>query len=299
MLYLEKMTPHRITSANYMTNVNATLHPDRILLEHDFLYILDGVWEIMEEDTVYEVKKDDLLILASGRHHYGKTPCSPGTRHMYLHALPTPAEKRLRNGDPKSIRQEAITQKGAVQTAPFQMDNMENMLLCPSLLHCQSAPCIRKCFHEIISAGWAPTPELENRLSLLFSLLLCEITDLLHASPGQSITDPMVDEVCQRIRTTPQTFFAAKDIAAEYFICERTLNNRFQKVCGKSFYAFQMETKLEMVRQFLLSQPQAKLHEAALNYGFYDEFHLSKAFKSRFGMPPSQYRMRAHHAISG
>ena len=51
-----------------------------------------------------------------------------------------------------------------------------------------------------------------------------------------------------------------------------------------------METKLEMVRQFLLSQPDTKLREAAVNYGFYDEFHLSKAFKKQFGLSPSQYR---------
>ncbi len=298
MLYLEKTVPHRITVANYTTIVNAALHPERVLFEHDFLYILDGAWEIVEEDTAYEIKKDDLLILASGRHHYGKAPCTPGTRHMFLHVQPTPAEQQQCSGTPAPGRRIPAAQKKADRTASPKMDNMENMLLCPSLLHCQSAPGIRKCFHEIIAAGWTPTPERENRLSLLFSLLLCEISDLLSASPGQAATDPMVEEVCLRIRTTPQTFFSAKEIAAEYFICERTLNNRFQKACGKSFHAFQMETRLEMVRQFLLSQPQAKLHEAALNYGFYDEFHLSKAFKSRFGMPPSQYRSRMRCSIS-
>ena len=47
---------------------------------------------------------------------------------------------------------------------------------------------------------------------------------------------------------------------------------------------------LEMVRQFLLTQPDTKLREAAINYGFCDEFHLSKAFKKHFGLSPSQYR---------
>ena len=51
-----------------------------------------------------------------------------------------------------------------------------------------------------------------------------------------------------------------------------------------------METKLEMVREFLISQPHARLREAAANYGFYDEFDLSRAFKKQFGMSPSQYR---------
>ena len=62
------------------------------------------------------------------------------------------------------------------------------------------------------------------------------------------------------------------------------------KTCGKTFSAFQMESKLEMVRQFLLTQPETTLREVALNYGFYDEFHLSKAFKKLFGVSPSKYR---------
>ena len=291
MPYLEKMALHRITGANYVTSVNGMLHPDRILPEHDFLYMLDGTWEIYEEGALYEMKSDDLLILAAGKHHYGEKLCNPGNRHMYIHALPTEAERRF--GSVPSLSSAAMPRAVPLPVEPDfpgRMDHVEGLFACPTLLHCRKNPKIRHCFHEIIAVGWAQTPEQENRLSLLFSLLLCEIAELLILSPKQPAPDPIVDEVSRRVRTTPQTFFSAKEIAAGYFICERTLNNRFLKTCGKSFYAFQMEAKLEMVRQFLLSQPQAKLHEAALNYGFYDEFHLSKLFKKRFGMAPSEYR---------
>ena len=100
----------------------------------------------------------------------------------------------------------------------------------------------------------------------------------------------MIEEIIRLIHSTPQTFFSTSEIASRYYICERTLNNRFHRNCGKTFPAFQMETKLEMVRQFLLSQPDTKLREAAVNYGFCDEFHLSRAFKKQFGLSPSRYR---------
>lgn len=291
MPYLAKMSMHRITGANYVTSVNGMLHPDRILAEHDFLYMLDGNWEIYEENIPYEIESDDLLILTAGKHHYGKKLCNPGNRHMYIHALPAAEEIK----SPAEVNPCDNSVPGAnPPDLPVQMDNVENLFFCPTLLHCRQKPRIRQCFHEIITAGWAQTPEQENRLSLLFSLLLCEIAELLTLSPRQPAPDPLVEDACKRVRTTPQTFFSAKEIASDFFICERTLNNRFIKACGKSFYAFQMETKLEMVRQFLLSQPQAKLHEAALNYGFYDEFHLSKAFKKQFGLALSEYR-RQHN----
>ncbi len=258
----EKTSLYRITDANYVTSVNGMLHPDRVMQEYDFLYILDGFWEIYETDTAYPMQTDDLLILTPGLRHYGKNPCNPGNRHMYIHVLPS----RTR------------------------MDNPENTLLSPTLVHCQKNPKIRQGFHEIITARWTPGPEQQNRLSLLFSLLLCEISELLSMPVQHPAPDPVVEQACERVRTTPQLFFTASQMAASFFLCERTLNNRFQKTLGKTFYAFQMETKLEMVRRFLLTQPQAKLHEAALNYGFYDEFHLSKAFKKQFGISPSEYR---------
>lgn len=291
MPYLDKMAMHRVTGANYVTSVNGMIHPDRILQEHDFLYMLDGTWKIYEENTPYQMKSDDLLILTAGRHHYGKELCNPGNRHMYIHALPTAKEAECAaNRCPC----EAAPPQSAQSPIATGMDDAEALFFSPTLLHCGQNPKIRQYFHEIITAGWMQSPERENRLSLLFSLLLCEIAELLTLSPRQPAPDPLVEEICSRVRTTPQTFFSAKEIASDFFICERTLNNRFGKSCGKSFYAFQMETKLEMVRQFLLSQPQAKLREAALNYGFYDEFHLSKAFKKRFGMSPSEYRRQEY-----
>ena len=97
MLLLEKMAHRRITSANYITSVNGMVHPDRILAEHDFLYMLDGEWEIIEDGHIYEMHRDDLLILSAGRHHRGEKLCNPGNRHMYFHVLPTAAETGEKN----------------------------------------------------------------------------------------------------------------------------------------------------------------------------------------------------------
>ena len=98
MLNLEEMADRRITGANYITSVNGMVHPNRIMDVHDFLYILDGEWEIFEEDKAYHLSKDDLLILSAGRHHYGRIPCNAGNRHMYLHVLPTALESDSKHG---------------------------------------------------------------------------------------------------------------------------------------------------------------------------------------------------------
>ena len=48
-VYLQLMQERRILSANYITMIHPTPHPDRVMGEHDFLYMLDGAWEIGEE----------------------------------------------------------------------------------------------------------------------------------------------------------------------------------------------------------------------------------------------------------
>ena len=275
MILLEKMKMHTVASGNYVTSVHGMLHPDRILKEHDFLYILDGTWEIREDGVIYQLHSDDLLILAAGRHHYGLEMCNPGNRHMYIHVLPTHAE----------------AQYNPSHTNLANISATENELFsCSSLLHCQNAPRVRQYIQDMISVLWSQSLEQENRLSLLFSLFLCELSQLEVQKNSRIPSDPMIEEIIRLIHSTPQTFFSTSEIASRYYICERTLNNRFHRKCGKTFPAFQMETKLEMVRQFLLSQPDTKLREAAVNYGFCDEFHLSRAFKKQFGLSPSRYR---------
>lgn len=270
MLNLEEMADRQITSANYITSVNGMIHPNRIMDVHDFLYILDGEWEIFEEDKAYHLSKDDLLILSAGRHHYGLSPCNPGNRHMYLHVLPTSFEAGNQNS----------------------MEKMEpsSTFPCHTLLHCKERILIRTYFQDIIRAYWSKSPQKEHRISLLFNLMLCEIHELNDNICSNHKTDSLFEEITQKLQSNPQVFYTSAQIADSYYICPRTLNNHFLKNCGKTFYAYQMETKLEMVRDFLIHQPEAKLHEAALNFGFYDEFHLSKAFKKQYGISPSKFR---------
>lgn len=276
MLSLEKMSPRTITSANYITSVNGMLHPTRTMTEHDFLYILDGTWEVIEEGIPYELQTDDLLILCAGRHHTGVRLCNPGNRHMYFHVLPTEGEQ---------CRKTCMDKMEATETSEDP-----RFLRSHTLIHCQKEPKIRQYFHELISAYWGGDAQREDRLTLLFNLILCELASLQEETAGGAGSNSMLERVRQKIYSNPQVFFSAPEMAAEFYICPRTLNNRFRASCNQTFSAYQMDLKLEMVREFLSHQPDAKLHEAAVNFGFYDEFHLSKAFKKKYGYPPSKLR---------
>lgn len=267
MVIMEKMVPRTVTSSNYITSVGGMLHPDRIMQEHDFLYLLDGEWEIWEDGQCFRMEKDDLLILKAGSHHYGKKPCNAGNRHMYFHVLPTPGE---RSGESTISGGEEL----------------------PSLFHCGGTPQLRRYFQDLIAVYWSGGEQREAQLSLLTNLILNTLIELAGSSNQGIAGDPLVEQACRRLRSTPQRMFTSGEMAAELYVCARTLNNRFQKALGQTFCSYQMELKLRMVQQYLRCQPKATLAEAAENFGFCDEFHLSHAFRKQFGITPSAYRGR-------
>lgn len=270
----ELSAQRRIAEANYNTFVNPLLHPNRVMQQHDFLYILDGDWEIALENDggceIFPIRKGDLVILPAELHHYGTQLCSPNSRNMYLHVESLPGDHV------------------AEQAGSHEPD--ENFVWLPTVVHCGSHIEIQQYFSEIIAVYWKDVIHKSNRLSCLFDLLLCEISELEWAATENIQYATFVNEIAQFLRSNPEMFFSVSDIAHKFYVSEKTLNKRFKIVYDKTFYAWQMEQKLDMVYQALHNNADITLKETAVNFGFYDEFHLSRAFKKKFGVAPKYVR---------
>lgn len=257
-----------ISTANYQTYVHGILHPDRVMKEHDFVYIVDGFWEIYQNGIAYPVYPDDVILLPAGEHHYGLTPCQPNTKTMYIHAS-------VSEGD------------GTGQ--PCAEAPCDSLIPLDTVIHCQKSPHVQSIFHQIVCTFWADAAYKPPKLSALLSLLICELAESLGDNATQST---IVDKITQTIQQNPQQFYSAKELANDYGLSEKTLINHFKNRYGKTLYQYQMDSKIRAVRYFLLSHPEVKLYEAAVNFGFYDEFHLSKVFKKYYGLSPRQYKQQ-------
>ena len=86
--------------------------------------------------------------------------------------------------------------------------------------------------------------------------------------------------------------YSLSELTALLEISSKTLNKRFRRATGQTACQYQMDFKLEMVRTFLLEHPNIPLRSVAQNYGFYDEFYLSRMFKKKYGIPPSKIKIR-------
>lgn len=70
----------KISAASYIYYAQGCLHPDRVMQEHDFVYMLNGQWEIFQGREAFFMENDDVLILHAGQHHFGVRDCLPGRR---------------------------------------------------------------------------------------------------------------------------------------------------------------------------------------------------------------------------
>ncbi len=265
---------HKIVEANYNTFVNPILHPNRVMQQHDFLYILDGDWEIALENDgdceIFPIQKGDLIILPAQIHHYGTRLCSSNSRNMYLHV-------------------ESLSGDHVVgQTGNSETDG--NFAMLPTVIHCSNHIEINRYFSEMVALYWRDTIHKSNRLSCLFDLLLCEISEREWTTAVNTQCFAFVNEIAQFLRSNPEKFFSVSDIARKFYVSEKTLNKRFKMVYNRTFYAWQMEQKLDMVYQALHNNADITLKETAVNFGFYDEFHLSRSFKKKFGVAPKYVR---------
>lgn len=254
----------KVSAASYIFYAEGCLHPDRIMEEHDFVYIVNGEWEICQNDEVYAAVTDDVVVLRAGEHHYGTQKCRQGTRTMYFHISAD-------SGDAVSGK-EGTEERAALN----------------SLIHCGKCPRVKLLFQELIAVWHEPEGNKDRKMNAVFELLLLELAECCSLTCGAH--DASVGRAVEEIARTPQRFLKTSELADCSGICEKTLNQRFRKVYGKTAYQYQMEEKIRLVQQFLQDYPDAKLQSAAVNFGFYDEFHLNKTFKKYVGMPPGVYR---------
>ena len=269
MINIDLNGTHSLAAANahYYKEPTAAHYIDRVIPYHDLVYLVDGGWSFTEDEIEYPLEKDDVILLAAGRHHYNRESCLPGTRTFCIHVT---------------------RDEGDIESNPAARQ-------LPTRMNVKNAPAVKQCFLDIVSAYWTDSPCKEQKLSafvnLLF-LLLCE-----EYQKQSSAESDIAAKALEIVMTAPHRHMTSKEVAETLFISTKTLDNAMRRRFGVPFYTYSKNLKLDMVALRLEMEPELKLHEIAAAYGYHDEFHMSKAFKQKFGISPSEYRDRNQKAV--
>lgn len=251
---------HNIVAANshFYEKPTERLYLNRTLQYHDLIYLVKGQWLITEGNIDYLMEKDDVLLLSAGHHHYTRLPCLPNTRTMCIH----------------------------VTCEPGDLDEATGTLL-PTYQHTRGTPSVKEYFTEIISVFWSNRSYKQERMTALFNLLMLELAEM---RTGVQENRSLAEEIIQLINMTPHQNFRVAEIAERFGVSAKTIETIMHCSVGMSFTKYQMSRKLEMVAQQIQVEPDLRFSEIASIFGFYDEFHMSRSFKAKYGIPPAQYR---------
>lgn len=146
---------------------------------------------------------------------------------------------------------------------------------------------------ELHSPGW--------RISLAcFALQIMVI--LNRATCDTSIARPIAEapELLDRVLAYIQDNLAGKitleRTARHFLVSESTIRQTFQKRLGISFY--RCVTQIRLIRAKTLIQQGLPMDTISARVGFADYSAFYRAFKQRFGVPPTEYRNLLHSADS-
>lgn len=247
---------HRITEANINYYAIPFVHPKRKMHEHDFIYILSGEWKIGQEDKVYTLKKDDVLVLGAGMTHYGASPCSAETKTMYFHV-----EKFKNDGS----------------------TTLQNGISVPTHINSAHNKNIKSLFSKVVTAHKSGQ---ERKAGLYFELLLYELSSQENTKEG------VAETIKNAIHRNPEKFLSNKNLAELANVSLKTAENKFKKQFGTTIHNYVLNFKINEAALFFDAFPEISIKEVAYNLGFYDEYHFSKQFKKIKGISPNEYKRK-------
>lgn len=248
-------------------------HLDRVMSEHDLLYVFSGEQGVAQDDEVFNLQAGDIILLRAGSHHYGTMPCTVNTRTMFIHfnALPGDQGEKFLTGD--EIRAYAESDK----------------ICLPTVIHCGQNNEATGLINDIIDLYWSHKPSKKRRLMLLLNLLLDELSSIAMESVNQR--EEWTVAVISLFRKHPERMYSLEEVADVVQMNVRTLSARFKQITGKSVHQYQLNLKLEMAYRDLRSGEHT-VKDVAMSYGFCDAYYFSRQFKKKFGISPKQIKVR-------
>jgi len=257
----------QVIDTDFASYAVPTYHPNRQNPAfHDIFYLIDGYWNVYLEDEEINLLPGDIAFLPAYFHHYSRQVCREETRTIFIHFSKEPSDRIILDNT----------------------SNTDDFLVVRS--HSHDYGSIIKYFHDIVNCFWSDAQNKEQRCSAFLYLLLSEMSDIFKESNKKS--DRLIVDLINFITINPDKFFTISELAKKTYVSPKTLTSRFRKETGQSLHKYQMDKKLDRVASLLRTESLRSLKNLAHSFGFYDEFHLSSAFKKKFNVSPSQYSNR-------
>ena len=257
-IFLDNTERRCVTTTNFNQHIRVP-HLDRIIRDHDMIYIRSGNWKIVQDNEMYELSEGDVLFLHAGHRHYGIPPSNSIVNTCFVHFKPDTKDKMK-----------------------YSFENNENYWMFPAIVHCKNNPLIEHYFHRIIHSYWSSDSYERKKADAYLELLLAELCTTTYNTAKSSLAEDIVRMIKMN------RFISTAELANHYSYSARTLSAAFKSTTNTTIHRYQIDLKCRMADELMRCDSSITLREVASTYGFYDEYHFGKCYKSVFGYSPKR-----------
>lgn len=197
--------------------------------------------------------------------------CTPYTRAYYIHFNALPNDRK--DVDLCSEELEFYAQS--------------NVACIPTLTECGKNEVVPRLMNELISVYYSSRPDRQRLCAMLLAQLLNELAAISRTIPPYN--EEWIIRILRLFRSDDKRMFTLQELADISKLSVRTLSSKFRKITGQSPYQYQLNAKLDVAKQQLITT-NSSIQEIAANIGFCDAYQFSRMFKKHFGLSPSLYR---------
>lgn len=238
---------------------------------HFLYYAREGIRHMDDWEEQFAMDPGDVILFYARRVYGSRRPPAP---YRAMNILFNPLA-----GD--TCRKGALTET---------MQSKRDEITIHSRIRTGGDPAIRERFEEVVHLANSPMPLRCRKSEVLLEDLLIELA--LRSRPLSDQQAAPVEYAVGYIEKHLNEKISIDFLADLVGMSRRSLTRHFREATGRSIQAYQLDRKLALTASIIKTHPDITLKEVAHTMGFYDEFHLSRAFRKRYGSSPAAYRRR-------
>jgi AraC family transcriptional regulator len=184
-----------------------------------------------------------------------------------------------------AVRVEAMTRCFVIEFDPQELRDQYDVEIPNALLHIEGGP-----LASVLSNLYGEFRSSDDCSSLAIQGLMLQVLACLQRRETRDIGRPSwLDRIDEMLRSDFRARLSLEDFATEVGQSPERVSSIFRRFYHRSIAEEQRRLRIEFACE-RLRDPDVSLAEIALDAGFSDQPHFSRAFKEITGVTPARYR---------
>ncbi|UCZ52019.1 AraC family transcriptional regulator [Bacillus shivajii] len=262
------------------TFIKGMKHFKRTFHLFDLLYVTKGTLYMKENDSSYEIRCGQFIILAPGFEHVGEHPCSEDTDFFWIHFSFTNQFNLIGK---KEVDWSEVFLKESTYTSP----SIFNLHL-PRYGEIRQSGSCNETLERLITINESGDPAMKLKQQMIFSEFILLLQEEAMHIPSTSQT--VVDQVLYYIKNNyDNKEFTVKGMAKSLLYHPDYITRSMKKVTGVTPIQYLHYYRLTVAKQKLVNE-NLDLKTISSEAGFKDVSYFSRIFKQKEGITPGEYR---------